>query len=171
MVNGPSDSGFFMERDAHNCKTLYVIAVLSCDVDILWFRRITSMSCCQGRDHVPRECGVHDVGKYSFRSRIKRVFSDRNIITVAERFHYTVSAAELYAILSPDFGKCDVVILLVAVQPFCCCPSLAALSSCRNLPLRSIYLLSHISLPRSRCRWARLLLDFVGYVLGYAGPH
>ena len=37
--------GFFMKRDAHSCKTL---------------------SCCQGRDHVPRECGVHDVGKYSF---------------------------------------------------------------------------------------------------------
>ena len=145
--------GFFMKRDAHNCKTLYANAVLSCDVDILWFRRNTSVSCCQGRDHVPRECGVHDVGKYSIGSRIKWVFPDRNIITVAERFHCAVSAAEFYAILSPGTGKCDAVILLVAVQPFCWCPSLAALSSCRYLPLRSIYLLSHASLPHSRCRW------------------
>ena len=102
------------------------------------FRRSTSVSCCQGRDHVSRECGVLDVGKYSFGSRIKRVFPDRNIITVAERFHCAVSAAEYYAILSPDTGKCDAVIMLVAVQPFCWCPSVAALSSCRNLPLRSI---------------------------------
>ena len=77
------------------------------------------MSCCQARDHVPRECGVHDVGKHSFGSRIKRVFPDRNIITVAVRFHCAVSAAEFYAILSPDTGKCDAVILLVAVQPSC----------------------------------------------------
>ena len=132
-----------MKRDAHSCKILYANAVLSYDVGILWLRRNTSVSCCQERDHVPRECGVHDVGKYSFGSRIKRVFPDRNIITVAERFHCAVSAAEFYAILSPDTGKCDAVILLVAVQPFCRCPSLAALSSCRNLPLRSIYLLSH----------------------------
>ena len=88
------------------------------------------MSCCQRRDHVPRECGVHDVGKDGFGSRIKRVFPDRNIITVAERFRCAVSAAEFYAT-----GKCDAVILLVAVQPFCWCPSLAALSSCRNLPI------------------------------------
>ena len=131
-----------MKRDAHSFETLCAKAVLSCDVGILWPGINSSVSCCQGREHVPRECGVHDVGKCSSGSRIKRVFPDRNIITVAERFHCAVSAAEFYAILSPDTGKCDALILLVAVQPFCRCPSLAALSSCRNLPLRSIYLLS-----------------------------
>ena len=117
------------------------------------FGEIRQCRVVSGATTSPRECGVHDVGRYSFGSRIKRVFPDRNIITVAERFHCAVSAAEFYAILSPDTGKCDAVILLVAVQPFCWCPSLAALSSCRSLPLRSIYLLSHTSLPRSRCRW------------------